>query len=265
MSNLDLVEEVHEPVNTFKPMELYVFVDPLNPECWELQGVIRKLQIEYGHYFSMRIVLSTQLFNLNKNILSANIDTENLTHPVLPSVAIKAAELQGKRSGNRFLHKLQEHLFLQSKDVSSYSVLLEIAKEAELDQEEFKSDFHSVHTAKAFQCDLQITREMEISEVPSIVFFNECIEDEGVKVSGLYSYNVYQTILQEMMGEESLTRQTPPPLDDLFTKYTTMATREIASIYNISEQTAECELKKQVLQQKLERISMPKETLWKVK
>ncbi|EGA90292.1 hypothetical protein GPDM_05571 [Planococcus donghaensis MPA1U2] len=265
MSNLDLVEEVHEPVNTFKPMELYVFVDPLNPECWELQGVIRKLQIEYGHYFSMRIVLSTQLFNLNKNILSANIDTENLTHPVLPSVAIKAAELQGKRSGNRFLHKLQEHLFLQSKDVSSYSVLLEIAKEAELDQEEFKSDFHSVHTAKAFQCDLQITREMEINEVPSIVFFNECIEDEGVKVSGLYSYDVYQTILQEMMGEESLNRQTPPPLDDLFTKYTTMATREIASIYNISEQTAECELKKQVLQQKLERISMPKETLWKVK
>lgn len=265
MNNLDLVEEVHEPVNTFKPMELYVFVDPLNPECWELQGVIRKLQIEYGHYFSMRIVLSTQLFNLNKNILSANIDTENLTHPVLPSVAIKAAELQGKRSGNRFLHKLQEHLFLQSKDVSSYSVLLEIAKEAELDQEEFKSDFHSVHTAKAFQCDLQITREMEINEVPSIVFFNECIEDEGVKVSGLYSYDVYQTILQEMMGEESLNRQTPPPLDDLFTKYTTMATREIASIYNISEQTAECELKKQVLQQKLERISMPKETLWKVK
>ncbi|ANU13746.1 GTP pyrophosphokinase domain-containing protein [Planococcus halocryophilus Or1] len=265
MNNLDLVEEVHEPVNTFKPMELYVFVDPLNPECWELQGVIRKLQIEYGHYFSMRTVLSTQLFNLNKSILSANIDTENLTHPVLPSVAIKAAELQGKRSGNRFLHKLQEHLFLQSKDVSSYSVLLEIAEEAELDQEEFKSDFHSVHTAKAFQCDLQITREMEINEVPSIVFFNECIEDEGVKISGLYSYDVYQTILQEMMGEENLNRQTPPPLDDLFTKYTTMATREIASIYNISEQAAECELKKQVLQQKIERISMPKETLWKVK
>ncbi|ALS78079.1 MULTISPECIES: ClpXP adapter SpxH family protein [Planococcus] len=265
MSNLDLVEEIHEPVSSFKPMELYVFVDPLNPECWEMQGVIRKLQIEYGHYFSMRIVLSTQLLNLNKTILSANIETDNLTHPVLPSVAIKAAELQGKRSGNRFLHKLQEHLFLQSKDVSSYSVLLEIAEEAELDQEEFKLDFHSVHTAKAFQCDLKITREMEINEVPSIVFFNECIEDEGVKVSGLYSYDVYQTILQEMMGEESLNRQTPPSLDDLFTKYSTMATREIASIYNISEQTAECELKKQVLQQKLERICMPKETLWKVK
>ena len=196
MSNLDLVQEIREPANSFKPMELYVFVDPLNPECWELQAVIRKLQIEYGHYFSMRIVLSTQLLNLNKGTLSSNIDTNNLTHPVLPSVAIKAAELQGKRSGNRFLHKLQEHLFLQSKDVSSYNVLLEIAEEAELDQEEFKLDFQSVHTAKAFQCDLQITREMEINEVPSIVFFNECIEDECVKVSGLYSYHVYQTILQ---------------------------------------------------------------------
>src|SRR5690606_31783799 len=156
-------------------------------------------------------------------------------------------------------------LFLQSKDVSSYNVLLEIAAEAELDHEEFKRDFHSVHTAKAFQCDLHITREMEIDEVPSIVFFNECIEDEGVKVSGLYSYDVYQTILQEMLGEENLNRQSPPSLDQLFLKYSTMATKEIASIYNISERSAEYELKKQVLQQKLERIVLPEQTLWTLK
>lgn len=265
MNNLNLAKEVYEQPNSLKPMELYIFVDPLNSECWELQSVMRKLQIEYGQYFTMRVVLSTKLMGLNTKQKSSNIDTDSLSHPVLASVAVKAAELQGKRAGNRFLHKLQEHLFLQTKDVSSYAILLEIAEEAQLDQEEFKRDFHSVHTAKAFQCDLQITREMEISEVPSIVFFNECIEDEGVKVSGLYSYNVYQTVLQEMLGSETLNRQAPPSLDDLFTKYSTMATKEIASIYNISEQTAERELKKQMLQQKLERINLPDETLWKVK
>src|SRR5690606_24816052 len=164
-----------------------------------------------------------------------------------------------------FLHKLQEQLFLQTKDVSSYKILLEIADEANLDLEEFKQDFHSVNTAKAFQCDLKITREMEITEVPSIVFFNECIEDEGVKVAGLHSYDVYLTILQEMLGNETLNRQSPPSLEKLFTKYTTLATREIASIYNISMETAEREMKKQMLQQKVIRISLPNETLWKVK
>ncbi|MGK7378610.1 ClpXP adapter SpxH family protein [Planococcus sp. 1R117A] len=265
MNNLDLAQETEMPEKTLKPMELYVFFDPLNPECWELQGIIRKLQIEYGHYFSMRFVLSTKLYNLNKISKTVNIDTNSLSHPVLASVAVKAAELQGKRAGNRFLHKMQEYLMLRTKDVSSYSILLEIAEESELDHEEFQRDFHSVHTAKAFQCDLHITREMEIDEVPSIVFFNECIEDEGVKVSGLYSYDVYETILQEMLGEERLNRQSPPSLNELFLKYSTLATREIASIYNISDQTAERELKKQVLQQKLERINLPDQTLWTLK
>ncbi|CEG22269.1 hypothetical protein BN1080_01193 [Planococcus massiliensis] len=265
MNQLDLTQESPDLPKPAKPMELYIFLDPLNPQCWELQSIVRKLQIEYGQYFSMRFVLSTKLFNLNNAAQAPNIDTENLSHPVLASVAVKAAELQGRRAGNRFLHKLQEHLLLKTKDVSSYDVLLSIAGESELDLEEFKQDFHSVNTAKAFQCDLQITREMEIDEVPSVVFFNECIEDEGVKVTGLYSYDVYQTILQEMSGEENLNRQSPPSLDELFIKYSTMATGEIASIYNISEQNAERELKKQLLQQKLERINLPGQTLWTLK
>ncbi|HSI66587.1 MAG TPA: ClpXP adapter SpxH family protein [Planococcus sp. (in: firmicutes)] len=262
---MDMAHTVCENSASSKPMEIYVFVDPLNPDCWELQAIIRKLQIEYGHYFSMRVVLSTKLFNLNAISNEVKIASDNLSHPVLASVAVKAAELQGKRAGGRFLHKLQEHILLQTKDVSSYLILLQIASEADLDQEEFEKDFHSVHTAKAFQCDLHITREMEITEVPSIVFFNECIEDEGVKLSGLYSYEVYKTILQEMLGDRSLNCQPPPPLDELFSKFSTMATREVASIYNISEQTAERELKKQVLQQKLERIHLSKDTLWTTK
>ncbi len=265
MNDLDFALPTDDHTKTSKPMELYVFLDPLNPECWELQAIIRKLQIEYGQYFSMRFVISTKLFNLNNAGAAPIIDTDRLSHPVLASVAVKAAELQGKRAGNRFLHKLQEYLLLQAKDVSSYSILLEIAEESQLDKEEFQKDFHSVHTAKAFQCDLHISREMEIDEVPSIVFFNECIEDEGVKVSGLYTYDVYQAIMQEMLGNENLNRQSPPPLDELFLKYSTMATKEVASIYNISEQTAECELKKKVLQQKLERINLPDQTLWTLK
>lgn len=265
MSDMDMAHRDCENSTTSKPMELYVFVDPLHPDCWELQAIIRKLQIEYGQYFCMRVVLSTKLFNLNTISNEVKVATDNLSHPVLASVAVKAAELQGKRAGSRFLHKLQEHILLETKDVSSYLILLQIASEANLDEEEFKKDFHSVHTAKAFQCDLHITREMEITEVPSIVFFNECIEDEGVKLSGLYSYDVYKTILQEMLGDRSLNCQPPPPLDELFNKYSTMATREIASIYNISEQTAERELKKKVLQQKLDRIRLSKDTLWTIK
>ncbi|GAE45147.1 GTP pyrophosphokinase domain [Mesobacillus boroniphilus JCM 21738] len=48
-----------------KPIEIYMFVDPLCPECWALEPIIKKLQIEYGNYFSIRHVLSGKLATLN--------------------------------------------------------------------------------------------------------------------------------------------------------------------------------------------------------
>ena len=53
--------------------------------------------------------------------------------------------------------------------------------------------------AKAFQCDLKISAEMEVTEMPAMVFFNENIEDEGLKITGLYSYHIYVQILTEML------------------------------------------------------------------
>lgn len=248
-----------------KPLELYVFVSPLCPNSWKLQSVIRKLQIEYGTYFTVRTVLATKLTALNSPGQEKEKKTVDLSHPVLASVAVKAAELQGKRAGTRFFHSLQEHLFLKARNIASYSILLEVAEEACLDLEEFQQDFHSAQASKAFQCDLQITREMDVDVVPSVVFFNENIEDEGVNVSGLYKYDIYEAVLKEMLGKEKPRRQDPPPIDELFKKYQTLATREIASIYNIPEQLAERELKKHLLQQKLTCVNHPEGTLWKVK
>lgn len=160
--------------------------------------------------------------------------------------------------------KLQEHAFLNTKDVTSYSALIQIAQEANLDVNEFKSDFGSKEAARAFQCDLYITREMEVDELPSIVFFNECIEDEGLKVSGTYSYDVYVRILEEMLNEE-LECQPVPSYDKLFQRYRVLTTKEVAEIYSISEQEAERELKKRMLQQKIERLCNNDLTLWRLK
>lgn len=265
MNNSHMAEEIREDPITLKPVELYVFLDPIHEKSWELQAIIRKMQIEYGHYFSIRMILSAQLMDLNRACKDPNVQAEEFSHPALPSVAVKAAELQGKRAGNRYLYKLQEYQMLLNEDVSSYPILMDIARSARLDEQEFAQDFYSVHTARAFQCDLNITREMEIEEMPSIVFFNECIEDEGVKLSGLFPYEIYRTVLEEMLGGKEMERQEPPALDKLLKTYTSLTTREIAEIYHVTEKAAEYELKKQVLQQRVERIFTPNETLWSLK
>ncbi|RTQ89854.1 DsbA family protein [Lysinibacillus telephonicus] len=268
MNNVQLLSKPAAPSSITKPIELYIFIDPLCHKALKMQTMLRKLLVEYEHYFTWRYVLSTKLASLNslsrrtKGCLSG-VELD-ITHPALPSIAIKAAELQGKRAASRYMLKLQEHALLNTKNITSYCALIDIAKESKIDVDEFITDFGSKEAGRAFQCDLHITREMEVDEVPSIVFFSERIEDEGLKVSGMYSYEVYVQILQEMLNEE-ITCQPLPTFDELFDKFITLTTQDVAEIYSISEHQAERELKKRMLQQKIERITNDDVTLWRKK
>lgn len=249
-----------------RPLELYVFIDPACNDCWFLQPILRRLQIDYERYFTLRVVLRTPLPSLN---VSCDRHVQNdegfcQSHPAYPSIAIKAAEFQGKRAGLRFVSKLFEYSYLKRMKVNSFSVLVEIAQAIHLDVDEFVRDFTSKNVQRALQIDLYMAKEMQVESAPSFVFFNENIEDEGLKISGLYSYDIYEQIIEELIGE-SIYPDTPPALNELFNRFDTLATKEIAEIYRISEKSAERELKKQLLQQRVERIATQDITLWRKK
>jgi predicted DsbA family dithiol-disulfide isomerase len=267
-----------------KPLEIYMFIDPLCPECWALEPIIKKLHIEYGRYFSIKHVLSGRIANLNvskrKNYeviaelwektasrsgmsCDGSLWLENpVASPYIASVAIKAAELQGRRAGIRFLRKLQEKLFIGKQNISHIEVLTSCAENAGLDVEEFISDFHSESAAKAFQCDLKITNEMEVQEIPTLVFFNENAEDEGIKITGPYPYEVYVQILEEMLSEEPEKNQ-PPPLENFLEYFKLVASKEIAVVYNMSISQVEREMKQLVLLQKVEQLPAKYGTFWR--
>ncbi|MCG7344639.1 DsbA family protein [Sporosarcina sp. ACRSL] len=247
-----------------KPIEIYVFVDPLCTNSWALQPLLRRLQVEYERYFTMKIVLRTSLTKTNLGCFVNSNDAEacDKNHPAFPSIALKAAEFQGKRAGFRFLSKLFEYAYLKKRNVLSYSVLVEIAESICLDVDEFVLDFSSHHVVRSLQVDLHLANEMEVEDAPSFVFFNENIEDEGLKVNGLHSYEIYEQILEEMVGYE-ITPDAPPTLDELFQLFDSLSTKEIADIYNIPEKAAERELKKLLLLQKIERLPLSNMTLWR--
>ncbi|WP_262371599.1 ClpXP adapter SpxH family protein [Rossellomorea aquimaris] len=267
-----------------KPLEIYMFVDPLCPECWALEPILKKLHIEYGQYFRIRYILSGQLASLNiatkrkKEDLAQQWDKtasrsgmscdgslwidNPIDSPYLASFAIKAAELQGKHSGIRFLRFLQERLFLQKQDISNIEVLMECAQAAKLDLSEFMNDINSSSASKAFQCDVKITSEMEVEEIPTLVFFNENIEDEGLKITGLYSYEVYVHIIEEMLGEKP-DKQPLPPLEVFMKYYRVVASKEIAVVYDLSIEEVEKQMKKWTLQQKVKRLPAKHGTFWK--
>jgi predicted DsbA family dithiol-disulfide isomerase len=267
-----------------KPIEIYFFVDPICPECWALEPILKKLKIEYGRYFSIKHILSGKLANLNiskkkgyENIAlqwektasrtgmscDGNLWLENpISSPYIASIAIKAAELQGKRSGIRFLRNLQEVLFLEKKNISNFEVLMECARNVGLDVEEFLADIHSESAAKAFQCDLKITTEMDVHEIPTLVFFNENADDEGIKIAGAYSYEIYVQILEEMLTERP--DQSPlPPIETFMRFFKLVGSQEIAVVYNLSVNDVNRKMKKLLLQQIVEEVPAKHGTFWK--
>lgn len=248
---IDLMK--HSSCFSKKPLEIYVFIDPLCPECWALEPVLKKLRLEYGVYFRLRHVLIGKLSNLNDipkkreavadywektasrtgMSCDGSLWIENpITSPYIVSIAIKAAELQGKKQGLRFLRKVQELVFLEKRNISDIQILVDCAEDVSLDVDEFLQDIHSESAAKAFQCDLKITSEMEVTESPSLVFFNEHIEDEGLKISGLYSYDIYVQVLQEMLGKEPSPLPLPP-LEEFLKYFGFVASKEIAVVYDM--------------------------------
>ncbi len=267
-----------------KPLEIYIFIDPLCPECWAMEPIIKKLQIEYGRYFSMKTVLSGKLTMLNMGkkkkfesiaqlwektasrsgmSCDATLWHENpVISPYIASIAIKAAELQGRKPGARFLRRLQEVLFLEKQNISNFDVLKEVARTVGLDVEEFITDIHSETAAKAFQQDLKITAEMEVEESPTLVFFNQNSDEEGIKIAGYYPYEVYVQVLQEMLPE--VPQQSPPPPLETFMKFFRLvASKEIAVVYDLSIPQVDREMKKLLLKQKVEQIPVKYGTFWK--
>ncbi|ASK60795.1 dithiol-disulfide isomerase [Virgibacillus phasianinus] len=267
-----------------KPIEIYVFVDPLCPECWSLEPYLKKLSVEYGRFFTIRPIISGHLNTLNKDKFDkprklkdiwdrtakrtgmscdGDIWTDNpVSSPWIASLAIKAAELQGKKAGKLFLRKIQESLFLQKRNISDEDVLFEVAKQANVDLQEFKNDLYSSSAKKAFQCDLKLTKEMEVDYIPTIVFFNQVVEEQGIKISGLYPYDIYVKVLKQMLQQEPEPAERPS-LEKFMAFYGIVGNKEISVVYDWTLAQTDKEMKKLQLKQIVKKIPVKYGSFWK--
>ncbi|MBC6975878.1 DsbA family protein [Bacillus sp. Xin] len=269
-----------------KSVEAYLFIDPLCMDCWGIEPVVMKLWLEYGKYFSIRHILTGKVegaiasphkWNKPANIRFVWEKTTSLqgfscdgkvhmqdasSSPYLVSIAIKAAELQGRKAGSKFLRKLQEYIFLENVSKPDLELLLACAEQSGIDVEEFKKDLHSTSAKKAFQCDLKFTNEMHITEIPSLVFFHANSDEEGIKIAGIYSYDVYVQLLKEIVKCD-IEPAPLPPLEVLLETMQFMSSKEIAFIYDCPQQEIERELKKLSLKRKVRMIEVKCERFWK--
>jgi len=268
-------------------IEIYAFINPLCLHSWGMEPILKRLQLEYGKHINIKHILSGNLAHLSAlqqmqkiqnypsfsqtakksrvaTCCESKVSYHYTTIPYNVSIAIKAAELQGKKHGIRFLRKLQQFYFLKKKDISSIDVIIECAKAVKLDIDEFQSDITSHIAAKAFQCDIKVAEEMDVQEAPTLVFFNEKTEDEGIKVSGIYSYDIYKSILNEIMP--TLPEPSPLPTIEAFVRfYQVASSNEIAAIYNMSTKAVDSEMRNLIAKGVVQKIPSDHGFFWKYK
>ncbi|MFC7394119.1 ClpXP adapter SpxH family protein [Scopulibacillus cellulosilyticus] len=266
--------------NQYKPIELYSFTDPLCPECLGIEPIIKKLMIEYRQYLTIRHVISSsnvmdrqrhsyhRMANDNKKTTSINnpVNCDKLPNS-LPSlynvsIAVKAAELQGKAAGRRFLRRLRDKIFLEKVNTNDKNVLIDCAIETGLDIQEFTKDICSQTPIKALQCDRRITCEMEVKTLPTLVFFSVDADTEGIKVPGVYPYDVYVQILSDLLGDKPKANDLPP-IKEFMQIFKMVATKELSIVYDMNDKEIEREMKKLQLKQIVERVSFPLGTFWR--
>ena len=267
-----------------KPIEIYLFIDPICPTSWTINPYIKKLQLEYGRFFTIRPILCSKLLRVNQRIVEDPIQIQEVVtrmnrhpekcfdpkkyhknpikYPADIFFAIKAAELQGINAGRRYLQKIQEYLLLNQADISVDEVLIDIAQEAKLDVEEFKRDLHSNSAKKALRCDLKVSREMEIDHTPSIVFFSESEEDEGLKIAGSYGYDIYVRVLSTLL-QTAVKPFDKPNFEDFMSYYHFTSSEEIAIIYDLPVKKAEQEMKKLQLKQIVKKVCISGQSYWR--
>lgn len=264
-----------------KPIEIYVFIDPACPQCWALEPILKKLHTEYSNYIKMRYLIgkqsdiqtsmerpkvTTAKWERTVNTHGMPCDEDILNEQPLisshdASLAIKAAELQGKQAGLAFLRRLREAFFIHKQDMVSADVLMTCAQEAHLDLTEFEHDCHANTSQKSLHCDIKMAQEMEVTQLPTVVLLNNNMEEDGVKMTGYYSYDIFENVIADMLDHQ-IEPQRPPSLEAFLQKHSCVATREIALVYNLSEIEAEKYLKELLLCQKVEKIPVKHGVFW---
>lgn len=261
-----------------KPIEIYYFINPFCQESWSLEPYLKKLAIEYGRYFTIRPLITKDFFTINKAhtpyvntchmkqlqfmiIQQAAESKKETLSPWNIALAIKAAELQGKNAGRKFLRKIQQALFLKDIQLYNRSLLYRCAKLAKLDVVEFKKDLFSATARRALLCDLKIAHEMNVQQAPTIVFINSLLDEQGIKVSGLYSYDIYTHVFMKTLKDDPV-REDVPKLNDYIANNEIVTTEEVSIVYDWSLKKAENELKKLTLQQIVAMKKVNSQVIW---
>ena len=240
--------------------EILYFTDPICSTCWSIQPQLRKLKMDYPNSLNIKYIMGGLLPSW-KNFKRGGIEKpedvfvhwENVSRqsgmPIdgsiwideppdssfPPSIAFKAAQLQDIEKAVLFIRRMNEIVFLESKNIARVDIIKKAAYDSGLDVARLLRDFDN----KAFHLfydDLDYAKSLEIDILPTFVF----------KVSGeikdyLYGAQTYESFEETMLKYQPKVLRSIPPKSpaDVFKQFPTLTKPEFKFLNNIDDDAAD--------------------------
>jgi len=232
-----------------KPIKIVYFTDPICSSCWGIEPQLRKLKLEYGDYFEIvyhmgGLLPSWDVYSSGGISKPSDVashweeagdyyempidggvwfeDPFDSSYP--PSIAVKAAELQGKEKGVSFMRKLREMLFLEKKNITKWDHMQQAAHEVGLDTFRFKVDYEG-KANELFQEDLNLGKQLGVRGFPTLFFTDE--SNNQALVYGFRSYEDYEKTIKKFVPDAQRKEYDRSPLG-VFSYFDTLMTKEFA-------------------------------------
>lgn len=267
-----------------KALKIIYFTDPICSSCWGIEPQLRRLKLEYGTSLDIEYRMGGLLpdWSYNSGGISKPSDVAHhwdevslhydmpidgdvwledpLPSSYPPSIAFKAAQLQGNANAILFLREIREMVFLRKKNITRWEHLEAAAANVGLQVDTFRTDFENVANG-LFAQDLALAREWGVRGFPTLFF----LEGSGQRdvVYGTKPYAVYEAAL---LHRNPSARKQPyeKTWEALFASYASLTAREFSVLSDTPRPESEALLNRLSDQGALEKITTKNGAIWRL-
>ena len=246
------------------------YTDPHNVWCWGCEPMMRRLEVVYPESVEVEVrmgglfedftpvreqwarmsggrwtesvraffdaVAAQHRMPMNAARMIEAVDDFTSTWPAC--ISAKAADLQGRLSGRRYLRALREAWCIDGRPIHRRGIQAEVANEVGLDPDAFMKALEDGSAEKAFQADRE---ECERTGVTGFPTFEISRAEVSARLNGWQPWEVFADLLRQVEPEleTSPVEATETSLANLFQRYDRLATREAAAILGVTDDDAE--------------------------
>ena len=268
-------EEQEQILTDEKPIKIIYYTDPICSSCWGIDPQLRKLKLEYGHLFDIYYRMGGLLadWSCNGGGISKPQDVaehwdevslyydmpidgdlwleDPMSSSYPPSIAFKAAQIQGVEKAIIFLRQMRELLFLSKKNMTKWENILLATKNTGLDNLRLRKDYEEQAVAH-FNEDLLLAKKMGVKGFPTFFFGNK--QGDSKFIYGARPYDIFESYVLKLYPKAKK-KSYDSSAEFLFKKFKTLTLREFSELSSLDRQKSK-KLLEQLYQSKwLDRLN----------